>query len=1179
MGTPVFVLDSNYAAEMPTRIGSHFYSSSLQSYGELFVVTLDGKRGRIRLPGCVELYAAIPPHAWPQGKLPSQELYNSFHNQVHSYLLSICKNSSQERAMESAALYTVRKRGYFSYSPEQWMLQIHLPQEYMVKRLLCMLDEKPLVVVEDSCNLRLPLEIYHSTRTTVQLHTEYHMARTGSWSYVRDMEDESMLQNTYLDFDWKVKSVDDVKEVEYVAMLAGQGAHFDCPPQELLAGYMPLLETYPPQTLPNVPADQIMVAAMDIESNGIDFQGGMIGTIAVHLTTLTGKAVETVVFCSGVAIMTPHKGELEQWKERWGTDLIIKDGLGEKFMLESFSVYLRSHTFVVWGYNSTNFDWPFVYHRMNALGCEDPRQSMAGYRSDCHCYLSPVVGRAVTYEQQLPSVPGLILLDAFNYASRLDTANNRLNTVAGFLGLGNKKDTTASFVIETLNNMQYSRDVCTENMDSSSVLSTSLSPRHMWAIRLGTVAVYNAWDVGLTAAVAHKMGSFYEALGLGKKSNAPMHMVARQANSHIHAYNYLTLAAEKGGVLNCPPRIQNVHHKDNTHSRTHGEGHMTDGGSEEHPGEHKFKGATILEGVRAWLRYIATLDFTSLYPSIMFILSISPDVVYLQNGKSVQPHAGWYKWREVATVDHNNNPAETYYFITHVNVHTAQEPQWERYEGIWAPALRNMSAERKHVKKEMKKYDRDSVTYNVLSGQQGTIKILMNSLFGSLAAVFFDFRMSCISVCICAVGRSLLELAIRTAKQHSLSVVYGDTDSIMVHVRSTLWRKYWSEAKTHLPCADHIRHAKLEYFGNSLQRELFCRRKVYCIKKVCEQVCADIEAQCGINMKDEGVKVLALFLQKKRYLTLTLEDPWGEFTESISGCKAKRTDGFAADLYRRLGFLFLQYGFRKMEWKRQTTANVDTTCLDEHAYGGTVQNNVQNDPETGGSSAYLTREIETDDEEPEIEKDSGAAVAEKEKESKRTSMPLDEPWTMEEYLEHPAYKELDGYMQAIVLQTLPLSTYVYKVKFNPNTDYSQQNTPAGRVYTRMRSSNHPETPQAGDWISYVVARNQQTTGMSKRGQAQKVSKKGKLHREPTLGVGDFALPACDASLKDVDGVHYLNRLVEGCISEYLAGLAPAAVLRCLEQRKRYYIQTLNHRYKRQTELVWGKNNALHLSRV
>lgn len=186
-------------------------------------------------------------------------------------------------------------------------------------------------------------------------------------------------------------------------------------------------------------------------------------------------------------------------------------------------------------------------------------------------------------------------------------------------------------------------------------------------------------------------------------------------------------------------------------------------------GEDQYSGATVIEPVRDYYDVpIATLDFASLYPSIM------------------QAHNLCYTTLlKKATVEKMGFKKDDDYIVT---------PNGDMFatskvrKGLLSQILEELLTARKRAKKELAT-ETDPFKKAVLNGRQLALKISANSVYGLTGAS--NGKLPCLAIAssTTSYGRQMIEktkeeveakFTIANGYAHDAKVIYGDTDSVMV---------------------------------------------------------------------------------------------------------------------------------------------------------------------------------------------------------------------------------------------------------------------------------------------------------------------------------------------------------------------------------------------------------------
>lgn len=179
-----------------------------------------------------------------------------------------------------------------------------------------------------------------------------------------------------------------------------------------------------------------------------------------------------------------------------------------------------------------------------------------------------------------------------------------------------------------------------------------------------------------------------------------------------------------------------------------------------------FTGATVIEPVKGFYSVpIATLDFTSLYPSIMMAHNLCYTTV-------LSPQQ-----REQLDADQFiRTPSGDHFVKASVR------------KGLLPEILEDLLAARKRAKTDLKN-ETDPFKKKVLDGRQLALKISANSVYGFTGAQVGKLPCLAISQSVTAFGRTMIEQTKREIEQRytrsngypfDAKVIYGDTDSVMI---------------------------------------------------------------------------------------------------------------------------------------------------------------------------------------------------------------------------------------------------------------------------------------------------------------------------------------------------------------------------------------------------------------
>lgn len=189
-----------------------------------------------------------------------------------------------------------------------------------------------------------------------------------------------------------------------------------------------------------------------------------------------------------------------------------------------------------------------------------------------------------------------------------------------------------------------------------------------------------------------------------------------------------------------------------------------------------FEGATVIEPKRGFHNFpVATLDFASLYPSIMMAHNLCYSTLlhpsqFGKDGANLQQHG-----------------------LEREDIERTPNGDWfvrkEKRGGILPEILRELLTARKAAKKLMKE-TKDDMEQAVYNGRQLALKISANSVYGFTGATVGKLPCLQISGGVTSFGRSMIEATkqavedrytIENGYPDNADVIYGDTDSVMIN--------------------------------------------------------------------------------------------------------------------------------------------------------------------------------------------------------------------------------------------------------------------------------------------------------------------------------------------------------------------------------------------------------------
>jgi DNA polymerase delta subunit 1 len=409
-----------------------------------------------------------------------------------------------------------------------------------------------------------------------------------------------------------------------------------------------------------------------------------------------------------------------------GAQVISSDR--EEDMLMKWRAFLEaSDPDIISGYNVQNFDIPYLLDRAEALSKDGPHKKavLAGFaqwgrirnakaKMRDTMFQSSAYGRRANVET---NVEGRVIFDMLPYMQRNHKLSSySLNAVCAEY-LGQQKEDVHHSIISDLQN-------------------GSDEDRHR-------LAVYCLKDAKLPWLLMNKLSVLINYIEMARVTGVPMSFLISRGQQ-IKVYSMILRKCRNEKLL--VPTV-----------KTSGTPAGTDVG---------YEGATVLDPIKSYYQVpIATLDFASLYPSIMMAYNLCYSTLV--------PQADVAKL-DPSTYKRSDNG--------HVFVHSHVK------KGILPTILEELLAARKRAKKDMKNAPNE-FERAVQNGRQLALKVSANSVYGFTGATVGQLPCVPIASSVTSYGRFLLERTKAFVEEtytkangyeHDAVVVYGDTDSVMV---------------------------------------------------------------------------------------------------------------------------------------------------------------------------------------------------------------------------------------------------------------------------------------------------------------------------------------------------------------------------------------------------------------
>ncbi|GAA5869759.1 hypothetical protein JCM1840_000584 [Sporobolomyces johnsonii] len=369
------------------------------------------------------------------------------------------------------------------------------------------------------------------------------------------------------------------------------------------------------------------------------------------------------------------------------------------------------------GYNTSQFDIPYLMDRAKALKVQDfPYLGrLKGIKSevkDTH-FSSKAYGNRDSKETQMD---GRLQLDILQVMQRdYKLRSYTLNSVcAHFLG-EQKEDVHHSIITDLQNGNAESRR---------------------------RLAVYCLKDAYLPQRLMDKLMCFINYTEMARVTGIPFNYLLSRGQQIKVISQLYRKSLETGYVI---PALKQE-------------------GSDE-----QYEGATVLEPEQGYYDVpIATLDFASLYPSIMQAHNLCyTTLLDVKIAQTLQLKEG---------EDFVRTPNNDLFVKAH------------RRKGLLPTILEDLLGARKRARAELK-LEKDPFKRAVLDGRQLALKVSANSVYGFTGATIGKLPCLPISMSVTAYGREMIEKTKQEVQDryntangypYDATVIYGDTDSVMV---------------------------------------------------------------------------------------------------------------------------------------------------------------------------------------------------------------------------------------------------------------------------------------------------------------------------------------------------------------------------------------------------------------
>lgn len=426
----------------------------------------------------------------------------------------------------------------------------------------------------------------------------------------------------------------------------------------------------------------------------------------------------------------------------------------EQSMLKAWMIFVQvSDADILTGYNIVNFDIPYMLDRSQYLGCYNSFSYLGRIKNiKTTMRDSQFTSRAYGSRKSKDiSILGRVQLDLLPIIRRDHKLRSySLNSVS-FHFLRQQKEEVAYNMISVLHNGP--------NADAES---------------RRRLAVYCLKDSMLPLRLMQKLMIAINLIEMARVTGVPINFLITRGQQIKVLSQLYRKARQHGLLIPSRERMQN----DNS----------------------SFDGATVIEPMRGYYQTpVVTLDFASLYPSIMIAHNLCYTTLITDMNILNE-----------LTIDQYTKTDTNNYFV-----------KSSVQKGLLPEILDELLTARRQAKKEMKS-EKNASRKAVLNGRQLALKISANSVYGFTGATVGSLPCLSISASVTAFGRQMIyetksviesHYRIENGYEYNSTVIYGDTDSVMIRFGTTSVHNAMALGKeaAMMVSAKFVHPIKLEY--------------------------------------------------------------------------------------------------------------------------------------------------------------------------------------------------------------------------------------------------------------------------------------------------------------------------------------------------------------------------------
>lgn len=501
----------------------------------------------------------------------------------------------------------------------------------------------------------------------------------------------------------------------------------------------------------------------------------------------------------------------------------------ETALLEKFvDILVQLQPLIIIGYNNTNFDGPYMIERAKSFGNCWPKFEQYTLNRFIPAKERNVSWSSAAHSDQnftFMSGEGFATLDLMTLLQRdYKMSSYKLDSVAKEL-LGEKKDDMDHL---TMNNIYWSslEDPTTQaNIDG-----------------MTQIGAYCLQDSLLVLKILSNLKLVNTLIAMSTITNCKLEDLSVRGQQHKVISLIVRFCNDENVLVNLAPRKEVVEGK-------------------------SYRGATVFEPVLGVHENVSSLDFESLYPSIIRANNMCPstlvtdekipdsdclvldweDHVKCEHDPAlieftrlketckqlkIAATCDYSKWKEFyeCKLKCGDFAKEARTFCHHKKI------RWyKKYEGIYPKILKYLLDERKKVRRELvvKKNGPQSALTGfeivALNAKQLAMKVCANSMYGFTGSQTSPLPCEEIAMCTTYTGREVIQKASKIIEEYGGVRVYGDTDSCYVRFPQKTHEELseYSEMVAKKVSEQFPDCLNIVYEGEIYKKWLICSKKMY----------------------------------------------------------------------------------------------------------------------------------------------------------------------------------------------------------------------------------------------------------------------------------------------------------------------------------------------------------------